>query len=156
MQLSWQARQSLQEMSNNLEYFNGYPIKNVATAKKLDCYIEPSKETEGKEAPPQMLRIQDMSNVATVAGDASAVATCALSVNAESLFTQYRLTEEERACSSGQRELITVLRALEQEKEFFDVLRNQTVIWITDSTNLVSFLTKGTMKQHIQEQALQV
>ena len=156
LQLSTQAKQSLQEMSNSLEYFNGYPIKNVATAKKLDCYIEPSKETKDKEAPTQMLRVQDMTNVTTVVGDASAVATCAMSVNEESLFTQYRLTEDERAFSSGQRELITVLRALEQEHEFFDALKNQTVICITDSTNLVSFLTKGTTKQRIQEQVLQV
>ena len=69
---------------------------------------------------------------------------------------QYVLTEEESKLSSGQRELLTVLRALQQEKEFLDKLGGTTLLWLTDFTNLESFLTKGSMKIEIQEQILQV
>ena len=86
------------------------------------------------------------------------MATCALEVGEEGarFFTQNRLEQEECGLSSGQRELLTVLRTLQQEPEYFEKLRNQTIIWLTDSTNLVSFLTKGTIKMRIQEQVLEV
>ena len=157
--LSTQATDSLYEMQETLEQYNGYPIKNVATAKKLDHFIEASRETRGKEAPAQLLRLQDVTKKCrTIAGDASAVATCAMEVGDKEAkyFTQSALTEEEKRQSSGQRELLTILRALQQDEEFFESLRNQTVIWITDSTNLVSFLTKGTMKMNIQQQVVEV
>ena len=35
-------------------------------------------------------------------------------------------------------------------------MRGKTIIWLTDSTNLVSFLTKGTMRREIQKQVLEV
>ena len=158
LQLTQQASQGLREMANSLEEFNGYPIKNVATAKKLDAFIEPSKETEGKEAPTQLLRLESTTRK-VVAGDASAVATCALEVGegeGTKLFTQNKLEGDERRLSSGHRELLTVLRALQQEPAFFDTLKNQTIIWLTDSTNLVSFLTKGTIKMKIQEHVMEV
>ena len=145
-------------MDRDLEFYNGYPIKNLATAKRLDTFLTPSKETAEKEAPAQLLRVQETaSKPRIIAGDASAVATCALEVDGnEGFFTQYELSPEERNFSSGQRELLTVLRALQTEQEFFRSLTNQTIIWITDSTNLVSFLTKGTMKMPIQRQVLEV
>ena len=145
-------------MANSLEEFNGYPIKNVATAKKLDAFIDPSKETEGKKAPTPLLRLESTTH-RVVAGDASAVATCALEVGSEEeakFFTQNRLEEKECHLSSGHRELLTVLRALQQEPSYFASLKNQTIIWLTDSTNLVSFLTKGTTKMNIQEQVMEV
>ena len=155
MEISEEAKNSLKEMSNSLAKYNGYPIKNVATAKKLDVFIDASNESKDKEAPTQLLRIQDTTKHRVLAGDASAVATCALEVGEQAdFFTQYILEQEEQKYSSGQRELLTVLRALQQEKKFFETLRGQTVIWITDSTNLVSFLTKGTMKMAIQRQIL--
>ena len=45
-------------MADSLEEFNGYPIKNTATARKLDKFITPSKETAGKEAPAPLLRLE--------------------------------------------------------------------------------------------------
>ena len=93
-----------------------------------------------------------------ITGDASTVATCALEVGEGTgeLFTQNKLTQEEKELASGQRELLTFLRALQQETEYFRALAGRTIIWITDSTNLVAFLTKGTMKMAIQTQVLEV
>ena len=156
VEVSPEARESLHHMEEQLESFDGYPIKNLGTAKRLDSFVTASKETEGKEAPAQLLRIQETA-YKVVVGDASAVATCALEIGqAATFFTQNELSIEERKMSSGQRELLTVLRALQQEASYFKTLKNQTIIWLTDSTNLVSFLTKGTMKADIQDQVLQV
>ena len=59
--------------------------------------------------------------------------------------------------SSGQRELLTVKYALEQRlKEGRVVAKAVTMYWLTDSENLVSFLTKGSRKLHIQTLVLQV
>lgn len=129
----------------------------MATAKRLDAFIAPSKEAGDRKAPAHMLRSRDMTKHTTLAGDASAVGTCALEVAKKlNLFSQYILTPEEQKLSSGQRELITVLRALQGDREFFQSLANNMIIWLTDSTNLVSFLTKGTMQMHIQKQVLEV
>ena len=156
MRVSEQAKEGLRIMDSRLEEYNGYPIKNLATAKRLDSVLRPSRETEGKDMPTQLLRIQD-TTCRVIAGDASAVATCALEIGDEAkFFTQNKLSEEEMRLSSGHRELLTVLRALQQEEGFFKTLAHKTIIWLTDSTNLVSFLTKGTMKQHIQAQVLEV
>ena len=121
LMLSTEAIDSLQEMEGTLEHYNGYPIKNMATAKKLDHFVEASDETEGREAPTQLLRLQSTAKrYRAVAGDASAVATCTLKVGNDDtkFFTQSTLTAEERQQSSGQRELLTILRTLQQEGEF--------------------------------------
>ena len=157
LELSTGAADSLQEMQESLETFNGYPILNMATAQTLDSYIASTPETANRQAPVQLLQIKSTAEYATVAGDASAVATCAMEISDKPrLFTQYELEAGERGQSSGQRELITVLRALQQENEFFEQMRGKTIIWLTDSTNLVSFLTKGTMRTEIQQQVLEV
>ena len=157
MELSEQASQSLRTLHDKLNECNGFPIKNLATAKRLDTFIGASRETEGKEAPAPLLRIQSTTRCKVIAGDASAVATCALEIGGqEDFFTQSALSQEERKYSSGQRELLTVLKVLQTEETFFKTLRHETLIWLTDSTNLVSFLTKGSMKMSIQGQILEV
>ena len=146
-------------MSELMEDYNGYPIKNIATARRLEAYIQPSRETAEKEAPQMMLKLSGKQGEQPIvmAGDASAVATCALQVKeGADYFNQNILQPQERQMSSGQRELLTILKALRQDNDFFASLRNETILWLTDSTNLVSFLTKGTMKKHIQEQVLEV
>ena len=84
LKLSGDATQSLQIMESSLEEFNGFPVKNLATAKTLDIFIEHSAETSGKEAPAQLLAAGN-DPTRTMAGDASAVATCALEVGKEKL-----------------------------------------------------------------------
>ena len=155
LRLAEETVDSLRTMERELENFNGFPIKNLATAKTMDVFIEHSKESSGKQAPAQLLG--ESGSLTTIAGDASAVATCALEIGKEKKFhTQYVLREDEQKYSSGQRELLTVLRALESERSYFQGLKNQTLIWLTDSTNLVSFLMKGTMKMPIQRQVMRV
>jgi len=66
----------------------------------------------------------------------------------ESLFT-VSLTPEEMNCSSGMRELLAVEKTVKKWKASGE-MRQKNVYWCTDSSNLVSFLSKGSGKHHIQ------
>ena len=96
---------------------------------------------------------------AIIASDASNVAACAYDVSrANGLFVQTEFTEQQGQMSSGQRELLAVLSAL---RSGADKLRHsgsssRTVFWLTDSANLIAFLTKGSTKKHIQMHILAV
>lgn len=67
----------------------------------------------------------------------------------------FTLSEVEQAASSGQRELLAMLKALRHFKETLQ-LRKINFIWATDSENLVSFITKGSSKQHIHALIMEV
>lgn len=59
--------------------------------------------------------------------------------------------------SSGHRELVAVLAALKQgAKDLSLDLGVRSVFWLTDSANLVVFLTKGSTKKPIQKDILEV
>jgi len=67
------------------------------------------------------------------------------------------LSEEERKLSSGHRELLAVTRTLEHyERSGTITTRATNVYWLTDSQNLVTFLTKGSGKMHIQREVFDV
>ena len=95
MELSEQANQSLRSMHDKIEDYNGYPITNLSTAKRLDTFIGASKETGERNAPTPLLRISSNTEYKVIAGDASAVATCALEIGGkEDFFTQGVLSQE--------------------------------------------------------------
>jgi hypothetical protein len=91
-------------------------------------------------------------------GDASAVAVCAYSItSSQPFFFTAALSDFEAKQSSGYRELMTLKHAMsflaEQRTE---VHQQKTIYWMTDSENLVAFLTKGSMKTQIQTEILGV
>ena len=82
-----------------------------------------------------------------VAGDASATAVCAYSLQSPSqFFFQHLLSSEEMSFSSGHRELLTLKKALMADC----IPPSSSVVWYTDSTNLVSFWEIGSSKPLIQ------
>ena len=82
-----------------------------------------------------------------VAGDASASAVCAYSLQSPSkFFFQHLLSSEEMSFSSGHQELLTLKKALLADC----IPPSSSVVWYTDSTNLVSFWEKGSSKPLIQ------
>ena len=85
--------------------------------------------------------IQDiLPDAVIVAGDASASAVCAYSIQAPSeFFFQDHLFADEVILSSGHRELLTLKKALLADC----VPSGSSVVWYTDSTNLVAFWEKG-------------
>ena len=81
------------------------------------------------------------------AGDASSTAVCAYSLQSPSrFFFQDLLSAEEVVLSSGHRELLTLKKALLSDC----IPSSSTVVWYTDSANLVSFWEKGSPKPLIQ------
>ena len=81
------------------------------------------------------------------AGDASAIGVCAYSLQSpSSAFFQDVFTEDESRLSSGHRELLTLKKALLSDI----VPRSTSIIWYTDSKNLVAFWEKGSPKPDIQ------
>ena len=82
-----------------------------------------------------------------VAGDASSTAVCAYSLQSPSrFFFQDLLSPDEVTLSSGHRELLTLKKALLASC----IPPSSSVVWYTDSTNLVSFWEKGSSKPLIQ------
>jgi len=72
----------------------------------------------------------------------------------EKAFT-FLLSEDERSSSSGERELLAMLKALRHihNVKLF-TLRN--IIWVTDNENLVSFIKKGSSKRSIQLKVVEI
>ena len=92
--------------------------------------------------------IQDIiPSASSFTGDASAIGVCAYSLQSpSSAFFQDTFTEEESLLSSGHRELLTLKKALLSDI----VPKSTSVVWYTDSTNLVAFWEKGSTKPDIQ------
>jgi hypothetical protein len=90
--------------------------------------------------------------------DASNIAVCSYSIEKEDQFFfigQLSPTQTEK--SSGFRELLAVKLALQAKLHSSGPWLSQTnIFWLTDSQNLVTFLTKGSTKQDIQDTVLEV
>ena len=150
MILSEAARDALLLLADSLTFFNGYPIRNEATAKPLSQFIEcdasDSRTVHG---------IRDENCV--VASDSSASALCVYDVrNTRSLFHQATFSASESDFSSGHRELLAVKSALQSVPSAFSRSSASSVFWLTDSENLVTFLTKGSSRRPIQLTVLEI
>ena len=58
--------------------------------------------------------------------------------------------------SSGYRELLSVRDAIIKSPEFLQRHKNSTILWLTDSTSLVSYLNKGSRRPNIQNVLFQI
>ncbi len=149
------CKEDLAELCRRLPGLNGYPIRarHTAVALKTIFGVEDSYIV-GRAIPAH--RREDAS--AIVAGDASDSAVCSYTISSEKDFYHRScLKAEEKTLSSGHRELLTVSRTLRScGKRLEKTGTGATVYWVTDSTNLVAFLTKGSPKEPIQEEAIAV
>ena len=133
--------------------FNGYAIRNDSNATNLNKFLGNTADTEGKVV------YGNVQDPRIIASDASNVASCAYDVaQASGLYVQNEFTTEQSNMSSGVRELLAVLAALRAgaRKIKHAGATSRTVFWLTDSANLVIFLTKGSPKKHIQKYILAV
>jgi hypothetical protein len=140
---------------SQIEKHDGAPITSAATAVSVLSIIgEPTQFLKAKVIPNHTKTVQK----AIWCGDASQWAVCAYSIKDESeFFLIKKFTEEEQKLSSGHRELLALLRALEEREETKGAWNQKTTLyWLTDSENLVTFLRKGSKKRDIQEQLLAV
>ena len=92
------------------------------------------------------------------ASDSSGFATCAYSIKAkQNLYYRGKLTTEEQSFSSGHRELLAVSQTLQNYSRIWKQNVEPTnLYWLTDSENLVVFLSKGSGKPHIQQEIFKV
>ena len=130
---------------------NGQGICNASTAVTLESVLGPSKVKHERMLYGSIVA----DNI--IAGGASDRAACSYTVKGlERFFLQKTFTQEEMQFSSGHRELLTVMRTLQEKEEVFEKLpkHSRTVLWLTDSTNMVTFLTKGSTKRRIQTDIL--
>jgi len=137
-----------------LEDFNGTPVRNQKTQISVVSIIgEPSQHIKQTFIDNHIRK----GELTVWAGDASATAVCAFSVaGKQPFFFKKNLNQQERQQSSGFRELMTVKHTLIDMSERRRAEEGTTVYWLTDSENLVRFLTKGSGKKHVQEEVLLV
>ena len=145
----------LEILKNRVDNIDGYPIRTEATAISVVAIVGLPSEFIKTKVIPQHIK---HNNVAIWCGDASAMAVCAYSCSgAEKFHFIGQLTKDERKTSSGQRELLTVKYALTKWlSEKSTTKETTTMHWLTDSENLVTFLTRGSWKPHIQEIVLDI
>ena len=149
LRLSAQAKNTLQWLIQDFDFFNGTAIKSPANATLLRAILDGCSS----DTPIHGWKALHKKQVA--AGDASDKAVCAYGVTGiPDLYLQAVLSSEERTLSSGHRELLTVKYVLEKKTEVFKALSSNTILWLTDSTNMVAFLSKGSTKQAIMTDIL--
>ncbi len=120
----------------NIQFFNGSPIETDLT----DLTVRLNYHQDG-------IVVSDASNVKAVVKWLQGPLQGSVSI--------FQLSASEIAASSGERELLAVHRFFCQESNH-SVLRNTNVIWLTDSTNVVAFLSKGSPKASIQQKVFEI
>ena len=152
--LSENTRKCLQHFSDIMLELNGALIPSLHNAVSLEVVLEPSPQTQGKWLTDTATSVESAS---ILVSDASDIGHCHYSVkHGSQLFHQGLFTSYERTRSSGHRELLAVLAALRLYRSNDHPLRGRHVLWLTDSTNLCVFLTKGSKKPAVQADVLEV
>ena len=152
--ISEQTRKCLSTFACHMGHMNGTLIPCLHNAIALESVLDPSPFTKNRSL---IATASDLCAASVMASDASDVGHCHYSVKHGSvIFHQGKFTAEEASCSSGHRELLAVLKALRQYEPSVHPLRGHHLLWLTDSTNLCVFLTKGSKKPAIQADVLDV
>lgn len=146
--LEEECKAELRFFEANLEFFHGYPAQTPSTEVSVVSIIGPPEEFLSKH----WLQGHLVNGTPCVwASDASAFGTYAYSIKGPAILdASSNFTETEMGFSSGLRELLAVIKALPGIAKAKPVGEDWHIYWLTDSTNLVSFLTKGSGKRHIQ------
>jgi hypothetical protein len=129
---------------------NGFPIFNACRAIRVDTiFINPilKKETTRRFAEGHTnLIVLDSSDMK------AAVIELEGGRKEELSFT---FTTKERNLSSGHRELLAIKKSLNHWSSLGNMKRKR-IFWATDSTNVVSFLEKGSSKIHVQTDIFEI
>lgn len=127
-----------------IESNNGMPIRSNLNDIRVDTVLENPTTKQvfvpNHRAEDSQIWISDASAFKVVAFNLTDKSKHNLSV---------MLSEDEKKRSSGYRELLAVDKTVQYWSE--TGFRNQHIYWCTDSSNAVSFLSKGSGKSHLQE-----
>lgn len=138
------ARREMFYFAQVARHFNGAPIITTLTDIRVDVVLpNPISSQETIQA-----SIYDT----VIVSDASKIKAAVkwLQGHTKNWISVFEFSPEEFQCSSGERELLAVHKFLQdplRKKE----LNRTNIIWGTDSTNLVSFLEKGSRQTRIQK-----
>ena len=144
---------SLGHFLDQLSLFNGTPMAQSANSFSLISLLGPPTKYLADRLVPQ--HIPELP-ADIFASDASNIAVCAYSVSASMpFFFIGKFSEQQSKISSGHRELLAIQMALEARFNTVGPWESRTnIFWLTDSQNLVTFLTKGSTKKPIQESVI--
>ena len=152
--MSKEAQDGLQFFVDNCSEFDNSPIRSAATEISVLSIIGPSSSFMKSSFVANHVRTNEEK---IWASDASGYATCAYSIKGDHLYFRGILNEDERMLSSGHRELLAVAKTMEYYEQTGTFTTKATnIYWLTDSQNLVTFLTKGSGKRHIQKDVFQI
>ena len=152
--MSKESVNGLRFFEENCSRFDNTPIRSAATEISVMSIIGPPSRFMKSSFVANHVRTEE-ENI--WASDASGYATCAYSIKGEQLYYRGVLTEEERKLSSGHRELLAVSKTLEYyESKGVTAGEATNVYWLTDSQNMVVFLTKGSGIGLVQTEVLKI
>lgn len=143
--MSDKIRKEITFFIKNAMRFNGYPIKNALTSVRVETIFPNAKASKNWIVPVKSMISTRM------ASDSSCFKAAIIHLdNLEEEQLEFTFTDEERALSSGVRELLAVYKAVAHWKSS-NLFFKKLIFWATDSTNVVSFLEKGSSKKHVQK-----
>lgn len=152
--MSKEALDGLKFFAENFSEFDNSPIRSASTEISVLSIIGPPSSFIKSSFVANHVRTDDEK---IWASDASGYATCAYSIKGDHLYFRGILNENERMLSSGHRELLAVRKTLEYYELTGKIATKATnIYWLTDSQNMVTFLTKGSGKSHIQEDVFKI
>jgi hypothetical protein len=148
VEMSDQAVMELRFFVAHIMDLNGSPISTSLTSVRIDSML-PGAVSKTSWIP--ALR-HDAST--KIVSDSSAFKAAVLVLEntnplLENLALAFNFDDFERSQSSGYRELLAVLTALRHFKHLG--IHRANILWMTDSANVYSFLTKGSSKVHLQK-----
>ena len=154
VRISDQTRKCLAKFASSMQELNGALIPCLHNVIPLETVLAPSTFTSNRTL---TAIASEVSQASIIASDASDIGHCCYSVKHGSvIYHQGIFSASEASFSSGHRELLAVLYALRQHDSVSHPLQGRHVLWLTDSTNLCVFLTKGSKKPAIQADVLEL
>ncbi len=150
VRLSEGCLEELKFFMANADKENGFPIRSQLTAIRIDSILTNAKSSR------EVIGANRGGEACRIVSDASSFKAAVMCLDSkEERILDFPFTESEKATSSGLRELLAVQRALHLFI-FEGAIKSRLIYWFTDSTNVVSFLEKGSSKRHVQKIVLDI
>ena len=141
--LDAQAHVELKYLLDNLLYFNGTMIFNAPGAGKI---IEHKTILSNITA----VKNEEMITAPMLISDTSDKYSYIFSKGEVKLVEEFSFNITEQGFSSGHRELLGLLKALQLCPDYFQTFHNTILYWQTDFRNAAHFVIKGSRKMNTQ------
>jgi hypothetical protein len=144
VQLTQAVKDELLFFAHNIEYFNNSPMEHELNTIKVTAILENPITRQSN------VKTTRYDNVVVSDSSATKAAIKWIQGPLEGSTASFTFSVEEQATSSGHRELLAVVKMLEHCAAE-GMISRASIVWATDSTNLVAFLSKGSSKRPIQQ-----